>query len=146
MKANESYFHVLSVITKQQENKLFKIIKKTIHQGVSIPRKLEVSNIRYQCPKCELSLKSQRILKRHIKYVHEADRVVRFPCSFCDFKGKVKATLQLHIQSIHLGEKFSCPQCEYKSTQKSSLRTHIKSIHEGQKIPCPYCEYKGTAS
>ena len=78
---------------------------KTIHQGVSIPRKLEVSNIRYQCPKCELSLKSQRILQRHIKYVHEADTVVRFPCSFCDFKGKVKATLQLHIQSIHLGEK-----------------------------------------
>ena len=32
---------------------------------VSIPRKLEVSNIRYQCRKCELSLKSQNSSEAH---------------------------------------------------------------------------------
>ena len=58
---------------------------------------------RYECTICNISLTTNRGLKKHIESVHEGKRTFR--CDICDGRFSQNAGLKSHIKSVHESNK-----------------------------------------
>ena len=67
------------------------------------------------CNVCDRDLKSKRILKLHVKTVH--NQIKDFECSACDKRYANKLTLNLHIKAVH--DKVKDFICEYALIDRS---------------------------
>jgi len=84
----------------------------------------------FPCAQCKMYFTSSRSMKRHVKHVHEKERL--FECTVCSKSFAINAGLQRHMLS-HTGEKpFGCNECKQRFTQASSLKAHLL-IHKGER-------------
>lgn len=88
----------------------------------------------YQCPKCDEILRGPRILKDHLKDVHNYVKERTSVKVICDFCGKfvVDQNLEYHIRHIHPEHRdpFICHYCGDKLKSKTSLLRHMQSTHK----------------
>ena len=94
-------------------------------------------NVRnYPCPHCENIYHVKDHLNRHIRVVHEKERVQCDHCAklFCD-----RSALTRH-QLYHGEPKFQCDECPEKFREGRHLKRH-KRVHRGEIDDMNSCEY-----
>ena len=99
----------------------------------------EVHNTeKIQCPKCEIKIAPYN-LKRHIKRIH--DKIFPFLCNTCGFKATSNAELKNHVDKVHEGKRHICPICGKGIMSATNMKSHIASVHEGKKpFKCELCD------
>ena len=94
------------------------------------------------CETCGKSFSQVGNLKRHIEFVHNAQK--DFRCNLCDKSFSVKPKLERHINAIHNGDRdHKCATCGKSFSQEGNLKRHIETIHNqnGDKsFKCEFCE------
>ena len=86
------------------------------------------------CTLCDLTLKNEIYLKRHMKRSH-SDSVI---CDICGAKFKSRLGLSAHL-SAHRGVKsFFCEVCGMGFVRKTSLRRHVQQ-HKDVDYSCDTC-------
>ena len=93
----------------------------------------------FNCTKCEVTYKGQKMLKQHILNVHEG---ITFKCENCDLQFTENIKMVHHRDVEHKGLRFNCDICDYKSKSKNCLALHIRTEHEGKWHNCDLCESK----
>ena len=88
----------------------------------------------YQCPKCPNVYHKKGHLDRHVKAIHEKEKV---PCDICGKMLSDRNVLRRHLLT-HGEPKFQCDECPEKFREACLLRDH-KMIHAGIPISCQYC-------
>ena len=82
-----------------------------------------------RCAMCDGHFKQKKSLYRHIRIVHEGERL--FQCSLCEYSFSQKTHLSRHIAVVHEGKKsFKCSICDSTFSRKENLNSHLKSVHE----------------
>lgn len=64
-------------------------------------QKLNQSQMRYACPKCQKSYKHVHHMMRHLKF--ECDSPPRFQCPYCGMRSKQSNNVYKHIRAVHPG-------------------------------------------
>ncbi|XP_070189257.1 zinc finger protein 431-like [Littorina saxatilis] len=86
------------------------------------------------CKLCDLTLKNEIYLKRHMKRSH-SDSII---CDICGAKFKSRLGLNAHL-SAHKGVKsFFCEVCGMGFVRKTSLRRHVQQ-HSDESYDCDSC-------
>ncbi|XP_050300787.1 zinc finger protein 92-like [Anthonomus grandis grandis] len=92
-----------------------------------------------KCPKCDKFLANSKILKSHIKTVHEG--IKPFICNICGHKSSRKEMLTLHIRQHTATKPFECDYCTFRTGDPNSLRKHSMKHMKAASYQCPYCPY-----
>ena len=95
------------------------------------------------CQICGKNIKTRRILRRHIKVVHEKVK----PLMECETCGKKVQNLKLHVQNMHINQKKPgpsiCETCGRVFPNGLSLARH-KIVHTEKYLTCRYCSYQSS--
>ena len=108
----------------------------------------------FQCPDCELYVKTPLILKSHMK-THDINNF-KFQWDQCDFKTYAKSVLKLHVRRKHLLIKetkhtYKCNLCTKSCDSKFLLKTHYLNEHgitdyveekAPPKFKCDQCDFQ----
>ena len=100
-----------------------------------------------KCERCQISVRDNHTLKKHINDVH--DKIRNHICEKCGYAATQKGSLTKHMDFVHKGrdKKFKCEQCPYASIQIGNLNNHIRAVHEKMpKIKSHVCEMCGFAT
>ena len=93
------------------------------------------------CQICGKHIKTRRILRRHIKVVHEKVK----PILECEQCGKKVQNLKLHVLNMHVNHKKPttaiCDTCGRQFPNGLSLARH-KIVHTEKYLTCRYCGYQ----
>lgn len=92
---------------------------------------------------CDYQCSSNKLLKKHVKAVHDKIKDNICPYEECGFSASSKGDLKQHLKAVHDKIKdVECDKCEYKCSDRSSLKIHIKAVHDKIKdFECSQCDY-----
>ena len=76
-----------------------------------------------KCDKCSYVPKTKKLLRRHVKAVH--DQIKDNKCQFCDYATSSKWNLKVHMMTHNN----KCPVCPYSAPHKSHLTEHMIKYH-----------------
>jgi KRAB domain-containing zinc finger protein len=88
-------------------------------------------NRQYQCPSCNYLCVKGRVMRQHIKVVHES---VKIPCPKCNRQIR-DINLRTHLEDEHSDmpeKKYKCTyeDCTYTASKKANIASHIKKLHK----------------
>ena len=114
-----------------------KVCHKTFPQKINLIRHIknvhEERNI--ECEVCQKKLKSQEMLKMHLKRFHSS----MYTCEICQQKFEQRTLLVSHKKIIHKVN--HCKLCDHIAQCQASLRFHVKTIHDKIKdFKCNICQ------
>lgn len=91
------------------------------------------------CKLCSSKFKMRGDLQRHVKIVHERQKL--YSCSTCGKSFGHSGHLNRHVNSVHLQRRrFKCPLCGFQFFQASHLQSHMNHVHgEKKSIECEHC-------
>ena len=94
----------------------------------------------------EYTGKSRQRVLRHIKTVHEGQKVKRSltsQCEMCEYRCSGPSKLTLHMGAKHgvNGDLLYCEQCDFTSNYITSVNNHKKWKHDGEVYSCSYCDF-----
>jgi len=83
-----------------------------------------------RCEICNKNYSSNRALKEHIEFVHEADNPHK--CTMCKSSFAIKGRLTEHIRTVHEGRDtiYKCYHCGATFFHESSMKTHFQKAHK----------------
>ena len=88
-----------------------------------------------ECEVCQKKLKSQEMLKMHLKRFHS----YMYTCEICQQKFEQRTQLVSHKKIIHKVN--HCKLCDHIAQCEASLRFHVKTIHDKIKdFKCNICQ------
>ena len=102
---------------------------------------IDSSSGKFKCDQCDVFVKNEQNLKRHIQNKHEG---IKYSCDQCDYKATQSTDIKRHKQYKHEGIKIACEECEYQATTTGSLKLHVDAKHRGIKYPCHLCDLKAS--
>lgn len=112
--------------------------KKKTEKREKIPKSKEQDIV---CQICGKHIKTRRILRRHIKVVHEKIK----PILECEICGKKVQNLKMHVNNMHINHKKPtsaiCDTCGRVFPNGLSLARH-KIVHTEKYLTCRYCGYQ----
>ena len=76
------------------------------------------------CPNCEISFKTKKTLKAHIKTIHDRKHV--YSCVECGENFFRRDYLDAHMRGHRDEKTFSCDQCAKYFKHKQTLNKHVK--------------------
>lgn len=92
----------------------------------------------FKCNQCETTCASERLLRRHIRRIH--DGASKCICEVCGKVFLTGANLRDH-RHVHTGVKpFSCQECGGKFTKKIHLDLHMRRHTNERPHKCNICE------
>lgn len=94
----------------------------------------------FKCQICDKRLKSDFILRNHIKLKHTLDGRLDHKCPTCGKKFKTRSYLNHHLQSHNTTLDHKCDQCEKAFRVRRQLLVHLRRHTATYDFPCPYCE------
>lgn len=96
-------------------------------------------NRKHACKLCSSKFKMRGDLQRHVKIVHERQKL--YTCSTCGKSFGHSGHLNRHVNSVHLQRRrFKCPLCGFQFFQASHLQSHMNHVHgEKKSIECEHC-------
>lgn len=80
----------------------------------------------FQCPTCQKLFKNPEGLQKHIRFVHNKQRL--YFCPECQKGFICRADLQAHF-NIHEGVRFKCDHCDSTFSNMSNKNKHNKKYH-----------------
>ncbi|CAG9770115.1 unnamed protein product [Ceutorhynchus assimilis] len=96
-----------------------------------------------ECSICGVVLRTKDSLNRHIRFVHNKEKLY---CKKCNFSTIAKCSLEHHIQVTHTEstdlQTYHCQHCNYKTKFMTRLKAHTRIHHVNPKIICEICGYK----
>lgn len=94
---------------------------------------------KHACKLCTSKFKMRGDLQRHVKIVHERQKL--YSCSTCGKSFGHSGHLNRHVNSVHLQRRrFKCPLCGFQFFQASHLQSHMNHVHgEKKSIECEHC-------
>ena len=93
------------------------------------------------CPKCGVSVKSEKHLKDHMRRIHNNSGRV-FLCHLCPAAFKVQAYLSAHLKYVHTSNQedaHPCDQCDKTYSTEKYLRNHKMRVHGAKRHECGLC-------
>ena len=98
---------------------------KNVHEQITEKR----NQNKFECSVCGMFLRTQKILRGHIKSIHEG--IKPYQCSLCDSKYPAKSKLNEHMISVHESKRsYECAFCESKFKIQKNLNRHIRQVHK----------------
>ena len=96
----------------------------------------------HYCDKCGKKFKGQKLLREHIRTIHEGEisfRLKPHPCTICGLSFKSYGTMQAHRTKVHFPERAQrqCQKCGL-SFAKYHFKKHMLS-HEAPQFKCSFC-------
>lgn len=92
----------------------------------------------FQCPECNKSCKTQKLLHLHRLRRHTVGNR-EFLCPLCSKAFHVLKDLRRHMQTHNPAGARECPVCHSKFKTDSTLRSHMKSHSKGKPYDCSIC-------
>ncbi|XP_050400214.1 zinc finger and BTB domain-containing protein 17 isoform X6 [Patella vulgata] len=101
-------------------------------------------NVEHKCEICSKSYNTSKVLKNHIKMVHE---IQELECNICYRDYKTPASLRRHITQVHGSQApgqrvyYMCPDCELAFTSTAYYAEHIQTLHpeRAKHLHCMFC-------
>lgn len=92
------------------------------------------------CDICNVTLSSEKCLRRHKKFVHAKD-IKYLPCEVCGKLFKTAEILRYHLKWIHADtdQTVECDICKKKLKTVHKLKQHKRIVHSNAQIPCDIC-------
>ena len=102
------------------------------------------SDKKNKCGLCTFQAARKESVKRHLKYVHGADKI-DMTCKSCDFEADEHEKLEAHIKDTHAdtAELSTCGKCKFSSYHDPSFKAHVKSMHNTK---CELCSHEAASS
>ena len=111
------------------------------------------------CPICQLQSKNNETLKKHIKSIHENEKIQKHnsldritvqleetfsKCQYCEKVFVDKSSLEAHVKSVHEIEPFPCEVCRLVLANFTLLKEHMSQVHTSLQ-GCRYCSFTSTS-
>ena len=93
---------------------------------------------KWPCNLCDIEMKKEAHLKKHMWLEHIKDRCGE---EGCNYTSPFASELTLHIKKEH-GEKLICDICGDEYASDLGLKKHIDRIHDGRRLACTICQYQ----
>ncbi|CAH0380549.1 unnamed protein product [Bemisia tabaci] len=96
----------------------------------------------HKCTICFRHCKTDRELRRHLKYHPKKKQIppkLRFPCPHCSRKYSSKVKVREHIHVNH--GIYACAYCSDTFASKKKVKKHLSNVHFHE-YPCPLCPQK----
>ena len=137
-------------LTKKSKNFVCNICDKRFSENTLLEDHINAhhKNILIKCYLCKNVFRSEHILRKHIKFIHNKDQATTFDCSQCSYKTIYKTALTIHNDNSHSKNKYPCALCDTVLKNKLSLKDHMKYQHFKEsvsKYSCNMCSF-GTHS
>eukprot|EP00088_Acartia_fossae_P040268 TRINITY_DN4192_c0_g1_i1.p1 TRINITY_DN4192_c0_g1~~TRINITY_DN4192_c0_g1_i1.p1 ORF type:complete len:546 (+),score=113.23 TRINITY_DN4192_c0_g1_i1:64-1701(+) len=156
-----------AVRVKKENNS---IIKKSEDLGVDDKKEYDEDKPPevFQCPECQIILKTKNNLRNHINNIHKGEKVTCDVCGFvtanlnylkqhkklnhpagddsvtCDICNKTvknRTYLKMHMKNMHRGLKASCDLCNFQTSNTKYMKQHRETVHAGQQATCDICGF-----
>ena len=97
---------------------------------------------RIPCTECTGTFKTKGYLRKHMKYIHSENEVIKWKCETCNKNFSQQGALIIH-KRIHLGERLGCSLCDATFHSKYWLQNHLSNVHQiddiEKKYECSVC-------
>jgi uncharacterized Zn-finger protein len=91
---------------------------------------IKKKKIKFQCPYCSRSYKTEPNFRSHLRLTHENDK--KFTCDTCGNSFKEARHLAVHMNThLPADQRYvhACVVCNKKYSSIFSLRSHVKVVH-----------------
>ena len=109
--------------------------KLVLKQSMKSHVQLHITSQMIPCPVCGIKLRSQTVLKKHLK-IHDKEKTL---CQICNKEVK---NLKMHVFNWHTSDKdkkYKCDDCGKGFAYESTLRSHKMSVHiKSRPYKCRY--------
>ena len=95
--------------------------------ALDIKRELAL-NKAFHCDICDYTGNTNKLLKKHIDYVHKE---IVHKCDACEFVSSRLSNIKTHTEKVHIKLQYPCNHCDFKTTTKPSLKVHQEALHLG---------------
>jgi len=139
--SNESQEKVNKNVKNETEKQLLVILPQQKIHVLPVSIKIEENeprNMKFTCKICDKNYSSKKVLRRHIKNIHENPG--SFECDVCKVRFNEKGNLKAH-QKIHIKNRpkpFKCNKCDFATHSKGNSKKHLKTHERIIKI-CVKC-------
>lgn len=96
----------------------------------------------FPCSQCSQRFRERSAVVKHIRQVHNKQRLYECEDSSCSETFKRKEHADHHYDSIHNinAQRYPCHLCNYSSTRRGHLKRHLQTTHDTGNNICDSCQ------